>query len=151
MLKGFFAKKTGRFPNESFVVAQGERSGLPAVAMINKSYKKYPHGDEFPWHVQIEISMLDVSEAGLPASFEAALLNSMEDRIEAQIKTAGGTHYIARQTWNRVRLLDYYVEDGEAVEAALTAIQAEGPERSFTFKVERDEGWTLCAGFFRNV
>jgi hypothetical protein len=151
MLKTFLAKNTGRFPKENFVLAQGQREGLLAVAMINRGYKRYAHASEFPWHVQIEIAMFDVTDAYLPTQFEAAVLNAMEDRIEAEMKKAGATHYIARQTWNRVRTLDYYVEVGPAVEAVLAAIQRDEPERSFTFKVERDESWSLCAGFFRNV
>jgi hypothetical protein len=151
MLKTLFARKTGRFPAENFVLAQGEREGYPAVAMINKAYKRYAFGAEFPWHVQIEIGMFDVSDALLPTSFEAAVLNAMEDRMEAQMKTVCTTHYIARQTWNRVRLLDYYVEDGPAIEAVLLAMQQGSPERTFTFTIERDESWSLCAGFFRRV
>jgi hypothetical protein len=151
MLKDFLAKKTGRFPQENFVLAQGEREGLLAVAMINRAYRRYPFSAEFPWHVQIEIAMFDVSGAGLPTTFEASVLNAMEDRIEGELKKAGGTHYIARQSWNRIRLLDYYVEDGAGVESALKRIQQEAPERSITFTVERDESWSLCAGLLRNV
>jgi hypothetical protein len=151
MLKTFFAKQTGRFPKENFVLAQGERDGMLAVAMINKAYKKYSFPSEFPWHVQIEIAMFDVSEAGLPTTFEAGVLNAMEDRIESLLKTVGGTHYIARQTWNRVRMIDFYVEDGAASESVLAEIQRGAPERSFTFEVERDESWSLCAGLFRRV
>jgi hypothetical protein len=151
MLKTFFRRSTGRFPEESFVLAQGEREGLPAIAMINKAYRRYPFTAEFPWHVQIEIAMADVSDVGLPTSFEASVLNAMEDRIETEMKKAAATHYIARQTWNRVRTLDYYADDGAAIEAVLSSVQRSEPERSFTFSVQRDESWSLCAGLFRNL
>jgi hypothetical protein len=151
MLKALFAKNTGRFPPENFVLAQGARDGLPAVAIINKAYKRYQFSAEFPWHVQIEIAMVDVSDAGFPTNFEAAVLNAMEDRVEREMKKRGGTHYIARQTWNRVRALDYYVEDGAGVEVVLRGIQQEPPERSLTFEIQRDESWSLCAALFRRV
>jgi Family of unknown function (DUF695) len=152
MLKTIFGKKPdGRFPEEKFVVAEGERDGLPAFAIINRAYKDYAFGAEYPWHVQIEITMRHVSDVGLPVDPEPVVLNGMEDAIEDELKKLGGVHYIARQSWNSTRLLDYYVEDGEATGEVLARIRDNAPPREFVFRIERDEAWAICEGFFAKL
>jgi hypothetical protein len=149
MLKTLFGKKTDeRFPEDEFVIAQAERNGLPVIATINRAYRRYPHAADYPWHVEIVVTMQDTTDKGLPTNAEADVLNALEDSIEEGLKAAGGTHYIARQTWNNIRMLDYYVEDGPSAEAVLKAFQASAPKRSLQFKVQRDDAWQECAGFF---
>jgi hypothetical protein len=77
MLGKLLGKKTSdsRFPAERITLAEGERDGLPAIAM------------------------------------------------------------------------DYYVGNGEAAERVLAAMAGTSP-REFTTKVERDDSWANCAGFF---
>lgn len=148
MLKTLFGKKSDqRFPADRYVVAQGERDGLLAVAMINKAYERYSFTAEYPWHIQIEIAMEDTTDQGLPTNAEADVLNALEDSLESALKAAGAVHYIARQTWNNLRMIDFYVDDGAAAEKALGAF-ATASSRPLQFKLERDETWAICAGFF---
>ena len=148
MLKTLFGKKADeRFPEEEFVIAQAERDGLPVIATINRGYRRYAHKAEYPWHVEIVVTMEDTTEKGLPTNAEADVLNALEDELESALRAVGAAHYIARQTWNNIRMLDYYVDDGAAAEKALGSF-ASGSERPLQFKVERDETWASCAGFF---
>jgi hypothetical protein len=152
MLKTLFGKKSDeRFPAESFVIAEGEREGRPAFAMINKAYKNYAFKSEYPWHIEIEVTMREVSEAGLPLNTEANVLNGLEDLIEAEMKKVCTVHYIARQSWNSLRMIDYYVDDGDAAERVLSGVSRNAPARDLTFKVERDDTWEICEGFFHNM
>ena len=149
MLRTLFGKKqTERLPNEAYVLAQGERDGLPVIAMINDAYKRYPFREDYPWHVEIEIEMADLDEARLPTEAESVVLNCIEDDMEAAMRKSGAVHHIARQTWNGLRVLDYYVENGPAIESLLAAVRDARPPRSFKFTVERDDSWSHSAGFF---
>ncbi len=77
--------------------------------MINTAYKDYSYCADYPWHLEIEIAIQDKTEAGLPTDAEGGVLNSVEDQLEAELRKAGAVHFIARQTWNGRRMLDYYV------------------------------------------
>lgn len=144
-------KTPERFPEENFSIGQGERDGLPAFAMVNLAYKGYAYRSDYPWHIQIEVRFQDATESGLCTDAEAEVLNALEDRLEAEMRKADAVHYIARQTWNGLRMIDYYVEDGEAVERALASLSDSGQlARPFTFKLERDEDWAIGEGFFKH-
>jgi hypothetical protein len=149
MLGKLLGKKTSdsRFPAERITLAEGERDGLPAIAMINLAYREYAYRAEYPWHVQVQITLNDAYDSGFPTHSEAEVLNALEDRMEEELGTAGHVHFIARQSWNRIRFLDYYVGNGEAAERVLAAMAGTSP-REFTTKVERDDSWANCAGFF---
>ncbi len=153
MLKTLFGKRlNGRFPGEDFVLAEGEREGLPAIALINRAYKRYSFTSEYPWHVEIEIAMQDTTDLGLPTSAEADALNALEDYLEEEMTKAGAFHQIARQTWNHVRMIDYYVEVGPAAKSLLSRLADSGSTtRPFTVKVEHDDDWSICEGFFQNL
>jgi hypothetical protein len=143
-------KAAERFPDESFSIGQGVRDGLPAVAMINVAYKDYSFRSEYPWHVEIQIQIEDRTDVGFPTNEEAGVLNALEDQIERDLRGTGGVHFIARQTWNGVRVLDYYIEC-ERVEPVLANLADSGSvPRSFAFKVERDDAWSACELFFKN-
>jgi len=150
MLKTLFKKKPAddRYPEDEFIIAQAERADLPVIATINRAYRRYPHTADYPWHVEIVVTMQDTTDKGLPTNAEADILNALEDHIESALKAEGATHYIARQTWNSLRMLDYYVQEGAAAEKALTKFAAASPSRPLQFKVQRDETWSNCAGFF---
>ncbi len=144
-------KANERFPEDSFTIGQGERDGLPAIVMLNLAYRDYPYSSDYPWHLAVEITIGDRTDAGLPTNTEAEVLNAVEDTIEQEVRKSGGIHYIARQTWNGLRLLDYYVENLAGVEEALAALRANGAlARSFTYKLEEDPDWALCRPFFKN-
>jgi hypothetical protein len=146
MLRTLLKKANGPFPQDNFMIVQSERDDLPAFAMINSAYRDYPYRSQFPWHVQITITMQDTTDQGLPTDAEAAVLNTLEDRLEAGLKAAAGAHFIGRHTWNNIRTLDYYVGDaGGAGQALVTASMA--ASREFVYKIERDDDWAKCAAF----
>ena len=46
-----------RFPEEAYTLTHAERDGLPAVAMINLAYQNYEFCSEFPWLIEVEITI----------------------------------------------------------------------------------------------
>jgi hypothetical protein len=143
-------KSPERFPEDAFAIGQGERDGLPAFAMVNLAYKGYQFRADYPWHLQIEITIEDATEYGLCSDAEAEVLNAVEDQLETEMRKTGAVHYVARQTWNGLRMIDYYLGSGDAVERALSALSSGGRvARSFTYKIERDEDWSICEPFFK--
>ena len=141
-------KAPERFPEDALTIGQGERDGRPAFVMLNLAYRDYSFPSDYPWHLEIEIAFEDANEHGLCTDDEAQVLNAMEDRIEAALRETGAVHYIARQTWNGLRMIDYYVENGEAAEHALEALATAGQlDRTFTFEVKRDDEWSICQPF----
>jgi hypothetical protein len=146
MLRTLLKRANGKFPQNNFVIAKSEREDLPVFAMVNNAYRDYPYRSQFPWHIQITITMQDTTDEGLPTDSEADVLNTLEDRLEAGLKAAAGAHFVGRHTWNNIRTLDYYVGDaGGAGQALMTATAA--ASRDFEYKIERDDGWANCAAF----
>jgi hypothetical protein len=145
-------KTPDRFPGESFSIGKGERDGLPAFAMVNLAYRGYAFHADYPWHLEIEIAFEDANEHGLCTDAEAEVLNAMEDRLEAEMRETGAVHYIARQTWNGLRMIDFYVENRDGVERVLAGLsESRQLPRGFTFKLARDDEWATCQGFFANL
>jgi hypothetical protein len=128
------------FP-ESFSVAKGERDGLPVVCVLNTALADYRETARFPWLVEIEVRAEETTDSRLPVPAEIDALGGVEQRVQEAL-SAGGAHFVARQTWNQRQMLDFYVADGPAARRALEGLAAgTGLARELTFKVTQDEHW----------
>lgn len=140
-----------RFPEANCTVCESQRDGLPVFATLNLAYKRYQFKSEYPWNLEIEISMNEVNNDGLPLSKEAEVLNEIEDLLEEEMREMLGMHYIARQTWNGIRLIDYYVSDRDIAESALLKLINENRiSRKMTYKISSDIKWDTANAFLRH-
>lgn len=131
-----------RCPSPCFACSRGERDGLPVVAVINVALAEYANCQEFPWLVELEIEAEEADDCGLPTIEEVERLNAIEERLQTELAPCGA-HFVARQTWNRRRLLDYYVGDGPAARERVAAlVERGGLGRRVTMKVSRDGDWS---------
>ena len=128
-------------PSPIFAVSSGERDGLPAVAVINTALADYEFCGEFPWLVELEIHANETVNRGMPSLEEVDQLNAIEERLQVELSEAGG-HFIARQTWNGRRMLDFYVADGPAARRRIEALVREGVfPRTVTVQSSDDRSW----------
>jgi hypothetical protein len=134
--------KNTPLPTPSFAVSTGERDGLPIVAVINAALAHYAGCGDFPWLVELEIVARDTDDRGLPTLEEVDQLNAIEERLQESLGSLG-SHFIARQTWNGRRLLDFYVADGPAAQKTIDAlIKQRAFPRRLTVQVSRDDDWS---------
>jgi hypothetical protein len=125
-----------------YALAQGERDGFPAIAMINTACSDHSLCAEYPWLLSIQIDMRESTEQGFPTDAEAAVLNEIEDRIEHFLHSATPFHHIARQTWNGLRLIDYYVSDGRKAQATIEALGRDNSlDRTISVSIKEDPAW----------
>jgi hypothetical protein len=130
------------FPEPIYTVATAERDGLPAVAILNLAYNEYEFCADYPWLLSITIEIVGQSDEGLPTDEEGAVLNQMEDTIEAVLADITPFHNIARQTWNGQRVLDYYVQFGDKARACIESLsQSPSIPRGLKATIERDSQW----------
>ncbi|MGE0754054.1 MAG: DUF695 domain-containing protein [Alphaproteobacteria bacterium] len=140
------------FPGERFALSKGSAQGMPVVAMINTAYKNYTFGKEFPCHTEIEIAIQDKTAEGLTSSKEADHLNKVEDLLLEELGKAGlKVHFIARQTWNGKRILDWYTNDRALTDTTLrTCIERSLLERPCTYNLKDEPGWETSKAFLQN-
>jgi hypothetical protein len=133
---------SAKFPKEAIALSEGENQGLPAIAMINAAYRNYQYCDEFPWLLELSIAFEGANDMGLPSKEEAEILNQLEDVIEEGLKSVAQVHFIARQTWNGTRSLDYYCDNRDTAEQWLRKFQATpAATRTLNYRIKKELGW----------
>jgi hypothetical protein len=129
-------------PEAAYTLATAERDGLPAVALLNLAYNDFEHCADYPWLLSVTIELENQSDNGLPTDEEADVLNKLEDAIETALAEVTTFHHIARQSWNGMRVLDYYVHAGEEARVCVESLSKAGAvPRKLEAKVERDPKW----------
>lgn len=135
-----------RFPEEQYSLAAAEQEGLPAVMMLNLAYAGYEFCGEFPWLASITIRLLDSTDNGLPTNEEGAALNDLQDQFEEILRSHGGFHTVARQSWNFTRVLDYYGADDAPFRRAFAEwIDTIEAPRKATLEMTLDREWSTWA------
>ena len=153
MFKNFFQKKSPQepiFPQESYSILKLNIQGSLAFATINKGYSNYQNKKFYPWYATILIDVLEQNENGHPTDEEAALLNSIEERITEFLKKTQVVHYIGRITRKSERDIIYYIDkpnfNNEELKIFFDSINAIRP---LNLNIEKDESWNNISGFMK--
>lgn len=129
------------FPTATFAFSSGERDGFPIVAIVNIALANYDCRGDYPWLVELEILAAEADARGMPALEEIEELNAVEERLQQALSPARA-HFIARQTWNGRRMLDFYLADGPAARERVVALIQQGAlRRGVTVQISRDDSW----------
>lgn len=146
-----------RFPEEIYVLREGQFEGLYAVLMLNHSLKKYPYKKEYPWNLKITVDIVDQNEQGLPTQSEADILNNFEDQIVNLLLGVCEFHFIGRTTWNGLRTLMFYLDSPEKAHEALQVLierievmKANNSDamREFEYEIREDKEWGKVNYYF---
>ena len=102
----------------------------------------YDRCRDFPWLVELEILAANTDDRGWPTLEEVDHLNAIEERLQEAISPADA-RFIARQTWNGRRMLDFYVADGPAARQRVSTLAQQGAfTRKVTVQTSKDDAWT---------
>jgi hypothetical protein len=132
------------FPGESFSILKLDYSDGWGLATVNNAYDNYPNKSFYPWHVLIEIEVIDQNQNGHPTITEAEKLNNIEKDIENLMKQSQTVHFVARIIKNGFRELLYYIDQPRLKQGDLNAFCDNiMKERGINFTMQEDPLWKL--------
>jgi hypothetical protein len=138
------------FPGESFSISKLTFTEGWGLATINNKYNSYPHKSFFPWHVSIELEIIDKNDNGHPAGSDAEKLVKLEDEILNFLKEKHTVHFLGRVTRNGFRDLFYYIDIPKFEQTEVNSFcDNVMKERAINFGMEKDPKWTAVSGFIK--
>jgi len=137
------------FPGESFSIVKLNFTDGWGLATVNNAYDNYPNKYLYPWHVLIEIEVIDKNENGHPTDSEAEKLNKIEEDIEKMLKLSQTVHFVARIIRNGFRDLLYYIDQPKLKQSVVNAFCDNiMKERGINFTMQEDPTWK-SVGFIK--
>ena len=138
------------FPGESFSIYKMDLPDGWGLATFNNKYNEYPNKAFFPWHVLVELEIVDKNDNGHPVDKDAEKLAKLEDEILDFLKQKHTVHFLGRVTRNGFRDLLYYVDKPKFEQAEVNAFCDNiMKERGINFGMEKDPTWTAVSGFIK--
>jgi hypothetical protein len=138
------------FPGESFSISKLTLSDGWGLATFNNKYNQYPNKVFFPWHVLVELEIVDKNDNGHPVDTDAERLAKLEEEILSFLQQKHTVHFLVRVTRNGFRDLLYYVDQPKFEQAEVNAFCDNiMKERGINFRMEKDPTWTAVSGFIK--
>ena len=132
------------YPEPEYALVETSLDKLPAIVVVNKSLQGFQHRDVYGWYLSVIIFASEIAENGMPTSDECQILNVIGDEIEQVVLANYNALFFARQTWNEVRQLVFYVYNPDEANEALQALLAQAnPRRPWEFQMEHDPSWSF--------
>jgi hypothetical protein len=136
------------YPEPEYALYEANREGLPAVVVVNRALKEFPHSDIFPWHLSVIIIPHVLADNGMPAPEEGVVLAAVGDEIEQAVVADENALFLARETWNGMRDLVFLVHDAEKANETLQAmVNRPDPQRDWEFRMDHDPSWSFAEPF----
>ena len=138
------------FPGERFSIYKINFPDGWGLATFNNKYNQYPNKTFFPWHVLVELEIVDKNDNGHPVDTDAERLAELEDEILNFLKQKHTVHFLGRVTRNGFRDLLYYVDKPKFEQTEVNAF-CDGVmnERRINLTMEKDPNWTAVSGFIK--
>ncbi len=138
------------FPGESFCIYKMDFPDGWGLATINSKYDQYPNKAFFPWHVLVELEIIDKNDNGHPVDTDAEKLAKLEEDILKFLQQKHTVHFLGRVTRNGFRDLLYYVDQPKFEQAEVNAFCDNiMKERAINFGMEKDRDWTAVSAFIK--
>lgn len=138
------------FPRESFSISKLTFRDGWGLATFNNKYNDYPNKSFFPWHVLIELQIVDKNDNGHRVDTETEKLVAIEDEIYNFLKQKHTVHFLGRVTRNGFRDLLYYIDTPKFQQAEVNAFCDNiMRERGINFGMQKDPKWTAVSGFIK--
>ena len=138
------------FPGESFSIYKMDFAEGWGLATFNKKYDQYPNKLFFPWHVLIELEIIEKNDNGHPVDTDAEKLAILEDDILTFLKQKHTVHFLGRVTRNGFRDLLYYIDKPKFEQSEVNAFCDNiMKERGINLSMEKDPNWTAVSGFIK--
>lgn len=138
------------FPGESFSISKLTLQDGWGLATFNNKYNNYHNKSFFPWHVLVELEIIDKNDNRHPIDTDAEKLIILESEILKFLQQKHTVHFAGRVTRNGFRDLLYYIdtpklEQSEVKEFCENIMK----ERGINFGMEKDPKWTAVSGFLK--
>ncbi len=122
--------------------------GRPYLGICSKDWASVAKS-QFPWAFLFVISMIEVTEYGLPTPEENETVNAFEEWLIESVRRATKVHFVAHVTGDGVRFAYCYLPEAEKAQRELQNIVKSATQRSFDFRIESDPNWALVSWITR--
>lgn len=138
------------FPGESYSISKLTFEDGWGLATFNNKYNNYPNKSFFPWHVLVELEIIDKNDNGHPMDTEAEKLIKLEEEVLEFIKQKHTVHFLGRVTRNGFRDLLYYIDTPKLEQTEVNVFcDKVMKERGINFGMEKDPKWTAVSAFIK--
>ena len=128
------------FPKENITLMEGKIEELPMLLVLNKSLKHYSFSKNFPYLLQMTLTLKNIGENGLPNT-NTDELYLIEDIIYQEIYKKEQGHFVATETYNGKRDIFYYANSKKLVENALSMLPLEYDSCDVHYSLDYDPFW----------
>jgi len=138
--KGKRPNNAEEFPKENISLMEGKIEELPNLLVLNQALKFYEFTQNYPYLLQLTLTLNYVGENGLPNG-NIDELYLIEDIIYQEIYKSKKGHFVATETYNGKRDLFYYADSKESISNALNMLPTEYESCEVQYSVDYDPFW----------
>lgn len=133
---------------EEFGMRQLISNNYPKLTVINKAFERFPHKEEFSFHIIIAATYEIVDENQLPTPDALDKLDSFEQRIESNLLKSIKVYYVGRETNAGERKFTFCTDNKEKAIQVLTELKSNSTVYPFDYKIIQDTSWKT---YFENL
>jgi hypothetical protein len=128
------------FPKEDIDLREGRIEELPTLLVLNKSLKFYEFTQNYPYLLQMSLTLKNIGDNGLPKG-NTDELYLIEDTIYQDLPKREKGHFVATETYNGKRELFYYAQSKKLIDEILELLPKEYSTCEVHYSVEYDPFW----------
>lgn len=127
---------------DSYSVFEGERDGLPLIAVINTDLLQWDGKASHPWILQLDMKYDGENNNGLPEKPVMTLMENVEDGLIETLKEVEGYLHIGRETAKGIRELYFACKDFRLPSKLVYQLQEEYKDKlEMSYSIYKDKYW----------
>lgn len=135
-----YEQKSTVFPEESYVVMEGELDGTPIFAVINNSWANWQFKPMFTWLIKISIDF-EGNETGLPDTDQLSEIQKLEDEVIARLNPKN-ICVVGRVTNNhQSSVFIYSNEYRECSRIVYEILKEQVTDMDLDYQISKDKYW----------
>jgi predicted nucleic acid-binding protein len=130
------------------VIEMSLQSGARLIATVNTDLLQWQAKPSHPWIAAVEITYHAENDNGMPNNVASELLNTIEEKILAELKDFEGYLYIGRQTGKGLREIYFACSDFRKPSTVLSGIKKHYSGRmEISYEIYKDKYWQTLDRF----
>jgi len=137
------------FGPEEWSVYESSTVTGPMLVRVSATAKQWARHPDLGIRVGFAIPLKHPNPGALPHPGENLLLNEVEDKILACLKSYGPSIQVLSITTGNFKEFVFYTKDGNVIPSAHTSLRSQISSHDMQCVAEQDPKWTLYSSFLR--